>query len=217
MKKLISILNIIAIITISINTYAETSTSITDTATQDNVIYIEQTDTKTVDEIKNSIISDYDFNEYLIKKGITQKELEDVLNSDYFANYVEYELTQIPDNEIIASWDILDWHIQKLENFINYLFTGDKDYRANNNNNNYSNYNDNNYNRYNNNYNNMMPPPPPPPNTNWNNGWGQYPPNNSWNNGYNNNNNGINNNSNNNCSGNSCNCNCENCKNCLNK
>ena len=124
MKKLIIILSLILVFTMHINIYAQTDTTILEE--------VQQTDLQIV---KNKILDDADFNEYLKSNEITQNELEEVLNSVYFANYVEYELTQIPDNEVIASWNILDWHIQKIENFINYIFKGEKDYRANNNNN----------------------------------------------------------------------------------
>lgn len=185
------LLAIIIALSFNNNVYAQTDTTILEE--------VQQTDLQIV---QKTILNDADFNEYLVDNGITQKELEDVLYSEYFANYVQFELSQVPaQDEIIASWDILEWHIQKIKNFINYIFNGDKYYQVNNNNNYFDNHN---YHRHNNHNNNIMPPPPPPYNN-----WGQYQPNTNWN--------GYNNNNNNSSNENMCNCDCDNCRNCLKK
>ena len=173
------ILTIITILSLNTNIYAE---NITDTVQIDEI---------SLKQVQQLILDDCDFIEYLYNIGVSEKELKDVLYSEHFASCVEFELVTMPDNDdVIASWSILDWHIKKLENFINYLFTGDSNYKSNNISSGYNN-------QYN--YNNMMPPPPP---SHWDNRWEHKRPNTNWNSGYNNN---------------VCNCDCDNCRSCLNK
>ena len=177
-------------------------------------------DTTTLEEVQltdlqlvqNSILDDKDFIEYLDNFGVSESELKDVLESEYFANYVEFELSQSPtQDDIMASWNILDWHIQKIKSFLNYIFTGIKDSFS-------TQYQDN-HRHHRHNYNNMIPPPPPyingqnSPYYPYNNFNGNLYPNNGMNG------NGVQN------GGNlggiyqtaQCNCNCDNCVNCLNK
>lgn len=199
MKRLISFMSII-ILGFSINTYADnivestaTVSGPTTTATQDN----------SVKNVLRSIQDDFDFYKYMAKKGITDDEIDKALYSYECIEYIRKELETVPEEgDISANWDIWKWHIDKIESFLENLFSSGNNYNSSGNNG-----NSNNNNGYNGN-NNMMPPPPPPMPYGNNNGWGQYPPM-----PYN----PYNRHHRNNWGRSRCNCNCNNCRNCMYK
>ena len=194
MRRLLVCLSIILLC--SINTYAEdnSTASVSDTKASASVEI-------SLKNILRAIDEDSDFSRYLLMKGIDDDMVAKAINSKEFRDYARKELATVPEeDDVSANWDIWQWHIDKLESFLEKLCSG-------NNNSNSSN------NRYNNNnnengYNNMMPPPMQYGN---NNGWGQYPPMppNPYNRHHRNNYN--------NWSGGRCNCNCSNCSNCMYK
>lgn len=209
MKRLISFVSII-ILGFSINTYADnivestaTVSGPTTTATQDN----------SVKNVLRSIQDDFDFYKYMAKKGITDDEIDKALYSYECIEYIRKELETVPEEgDISANWDIWKWHIDKIESFLENLFSSGNNYNSSGNSNSNNGYvnNNNGYNGNNNNgYNNMMPPPQMPYGNN--NGWGQYPPNppmppNPYNRQHMHNRRGG-----------TCNCNCNNCSNCMYK
>ena len=202
MKQLLTVMSII-ILSTSINTYSDnivdgtaTISEHTTTATQAN----------SIKKVLRSIHDDFDFYNYMAMKGITDDEVDKALYSKECIAYIREELkTEPKEEDVSANWDIWKWHIDKIEAFLEQLFSSGNSYNSSGNGNSKNN---NGYSGDNNNgYNNMMPPPIPYSN---NNQWGQYPPMppNPYNNNY-----GMW--RENEYKNSSCNCKCSNCSKCL--
>ena len=71
-------------------------------------------------EIERVILSDKGF---LTSISATEEQIKEILENEYFATYVEFE-SQDKHGELSANWNIIEWHAEKIKNFLEYVFTG---------------------------------------------------------------------------------------------
>ena len=201
MRRLFLFMSIIILLSFGVSAYAETTEGSTATVSEPATVISSK---KTVNDVIRSIRDDFDFYRFMEMKGITDDEVDKALHSKECIAYIKDELKTLPEEgDVSANWDIWQWHLDKIEKFIENLFSSGNSYNSSQNSNN-NGYNGNN----NDGYNNMMPPQMPYGNSN---GWGQYPPMppSPYNRHHRDNHN--------NWSGGTCNCNCSNCSNCMYK
>ena len=71
-------------------------------------------------EVEQVILSDKGFLERI---SATTEQVKEILENKFFATYLEFE-SQNQNGEISANWNILEWHAEKIKNFLEYVFTG---------------------------------------------------------------------------------------------
>lgn len=117
-----------------------------------------------VDTVKQNIISDTNF---LQSISATGEDVKEVLEDEHLQRYINFEL-ESQQGEVNANWDIIQWHIDKIKNFLSYIFTPNNHHI--------------NWNQPQNNWNQPQVPqnnwnqPQQPPNTNWNQQHRRRPP-----------------------------------------